>query len=553
MEGVRRLGRRLRASGHGPGPGRSVQPGAGYAEWIALHERPDLPGAGTGPSPLVRVTIEGAAEAADTDVALARTLRSLHAQRHTGWVAVDPRGTLLAAGASPADGRDASTADAAALRTWVEAGDQLAPDALSAVVAVFETDREAWVVFTDEDVWSDGQSRTQPRFKPGVDLELLRAGHALGSLTVVREPAGQRPGASTDSPLDQVLQVIESAGERAVVHLPRVLCHRASTPPAASQTDLAAIERHLRRTAPGAELHVDAASGAARVVYPLPSALPSVTLVMPTRNQPGRLRAAVTSLLSVTAYGSFDLLLVDNGSDMPEALSALRDLAVLPRVQVRRDDRPFNWSALNNAAAADARGDLLCFINDDVEACDAAWLDEMVRLAVRPDVGVVGARLWYPDRTVQHAGLVLNPEAGASHLFQHLPESDDGYLGLAAVARRVSAVTGACLLVRRELFVSVGGFDETLPSDFNDVDFCLRLADAGFRTLWTPHANLVHHEGASRGTWDDPAHRRRFTRAHAQFVRRWGARLDGDPHFNPNLSVSRENPPLAWPPRAHRR
>ncbi len=543
MKGVRRLAQRLsgdaRRAEHEP-----PKPGPGYADWLALYETPAVAPLDHASRAVVEVRVRG-----DNPVARERTLRSLAAQRHTRWIACDRHGLTLAHGPDVVPASADVMAGNERLVTWIDAGDQLAPDALLLVAAAFATNPSAQLVCTDDDVWPDGGARTAPRFLPDADIDLLRAGRPPGGLTVFREPANAAPPAADDGVLDRVLRTLEAAGESAAVHLPRVLLHAATDARPCGEDDWRAVEQHLRRSYPAASLVRDPQRRSARVAYPLPSPAPSVTLVMPTRNQPVRLRTAVDSIQGVTSYAPFDLLIVDNGSDRADARQALRDLAVRPGVRVERDDRPFNWSALNNAAAARATGDLLCFINDDVEAYEPAWLEALARLAVRADVGVVGARLWYPNRTLQHAGLVLHPQTGASHLFQHLPPDDLGYLGLAGVTRRVSAVTGACLVVRREVFAAVGGFDETLPSDFNDVDFCLRVGEAGLKTLWTPDANLVHHEGATRGTWDDSAHRKRFEQARRQFVARWGARLAHDPHFNPNLSLSRENPPLAWPPR----
>lgn len=543
MKGVRRLAQRLsgdaRRADHEP-----PRPGLGYADWIALYDTPAVVALDDVSRAVFEVRLRG-----DNSVARDRTLRSLVAQRHTRWMAYDRDGLALAHGPDVAPASAGVEAGNERLITWLDQGDQLAPDALLLVAAAFAAHPSAQLVYTDDDVWPEGGARTAPRFVPDADFDLLRAGRLPGGLTVFREVANVAPHAADDGVLDRVLRTLEAAGESAAVHLPRVLLHAATDARPTGEDDWRAVEQHLRRSHPAASLVVDSQRRSARVVYPLPSPAPSVTLVMPTRNQPVRLRAAVDSILRVTTYAPFDLLIVDNGSDRADARQALRDLAARPGVRVQRDDRPFNWSALNNAASSGATGDLLCFINDDVEAYEPAWLEALVRLAVRADMGVVGARLWYPDRTLQHAGLVLHPQTGASHLFQHLPPDDVGYLGLAGVTRRVSAVTGACLVVRREVFAAVGGFDETLPSDFNDVDFCLRVGEAGLKTVWTPDANLVHHEGASRGRWDDRAHRERFEQARRQFVARWGARLAHDPHFNPNLSLSRENPPLAWPPR----
>lgn len=525
----------------------------GYAEWIATYDAPPAPGLSAGAGvpwrPLVFIHVSG------TDTrARALTLDSLRAQHHGRWVALDEADTWLARGAESADETPATETDT--LRAAIHAGDRLPPHALSSVIQTFALHAHAALVYTDEDQWPDGGARIQPRFAPDFDLDLLCATGALGGLVVSRDASRSMHASEVSSSVahqppttSHVLRLVESSGPGVVVHVPRVLLHRGGPPPSPASSDWQAVEAYLARQAPGATLTADVGGGPARVRYPLPARVPTVTLVMPTRNQPASLRHAVDSIRHVTAYASFDLLIVDNGSDTPEALDYLGTLSRQPDVRVVRDDRPFNWSALNNAAAMQVTSDLLCFLNDDVEAYEPEWLEELVRLAVRPDVGVVGARLWYPDDTLQHGGLVLHPFSGASHLHPYLRRDARGYLGLTRSTRRVSAVTGACLVVRREVFDAAGGFDEALPSDFNDVDFCLRVGADGLKTLYTPCANLIHHEGRTRGNWDDPAHRRRFAAARRLFVDRWGTRLARDPWFNPNLSTSRADPPLAWPPR----
>jgi GT2 family glycosyltransferase len=224
------------------------------------------------------------------------------------------------------------------------------------------------------------------------------------------------------------------------------------------------------------------------------------------------------------------LLLVDNGSVEPETQTLVERLADRPGVTVLRDDRPFNWAALNNTAASQARADVLLFLNNDVAVPAEGWLEALVRQCRRPEVGVVGARLLYPGGSVQHAGIVLGLGGAAGHVLVGLPGDEAGYLGMAVRCREVSAVTGACLMTRRQVFEELGGFDESLGLDLNDVDFCLRAGKLGYRVLYEPVAKLVHHESPSRGTSGSAPDIRRF-------VERWEkALLDGDPYLSPHLS-----------------
>jgi len=230
-------------------------------------------------------------------------------------------------------------------------------------------------------------------------------------------------------------------------------------------------------------------------------------------------------------------VIVDNGSRDPRAVAYLAALATQPGIQVIRDDSPFNYSRLNNGAVAHCRGEVICLLNDDIEVVTPNWLEEMVSFAVKADVGAVGARLWYPDGTLQHGGVIIGAGGVAGHAHLRLPKGSPGYFGRAVLQQELSAVTGACLMVRRTVFAEVGGLDEQIAVAFNDIDFCLRLRAAGYRNIWTPFAELIHHESASRGPEDSPEKITRFQREVCFMHERWGDVLAGDPHYNLNLSM----------------
>jgi GT2 family glycosyltransferase len=244
-------------------------------------------------------------------------------------------------------------------------------------------------------------------------------------------------------------------------------------------------------------------------------------------------------------------VIVDNGSVQAATADYLTSIAADPRVRVIRDDRPFNFSALNNTAARAARGEILGFVNNDVEVIGPDWLEEMVSRLCQPDVAAVGAKLLYGNGTVQHAGVALGIGGVAGHTGKGLHRLEPGYFGELQLARSVSAVTAACMLVKRAAFEAAGGFDEAdLAVAFNDVDLCLRLRQAGLRIVWTPYAELYHRESASRGS--DAvlvSKRQRFLKEHALMRRRWRDVLDRDPYYNPNLSLATERLAIAFPPR----
>ncbi|HTO99095.1 MAG TPA: glycosyltransferase, partial [Myxococcales bacterium] len=240
-------------------------------------------------------------------------------------------------------------------------------------------------------------------------------------------------------------------------------------------------------------------------------------------------------------------------SRSPETLDYLASLERRRVARVLRFDAPFNFSALNNFAAAQATGAVLGLLNNDIEALEEGWLEEMVSQAMRPDIGAVGARLLYPDRTVQHAGVVVGIGGVASHPHKRARSDDPGYAGRAQLVQDVSAVTAACLLVRSETFHRVGGFDEAFPVAFNDVDFCLRVRQLGLRNLWTPFATLIHHESKSRGSDEVSRGKRARFRSEYQLMRsRWGEALLNDPAYSPNLTLEADDFSFAWPPRVRK-
>jgi GT2 family glycosyltransferase len=286
-----------------------------------------------------------------------------------------------------------------------------------------------------------------------------------------------------------------------------------------------------------------------RVHWPIPSPAPKVSLIVPTRDRVELLRMCVESLLEKTRYPNFEVLVVDNRSADPEALAYLASLRGRDRVRVMSYDAPFNYSAINNLAAANCDGQVLGLVNNDIEVISEDWLDELVGHALRPDVGAVGAMLYYPDRTIQHAGVILGLGGIANHAYVGQPAGYPGHGARGKVAQNLSAVTAACVVVRREVFEEVGGLDEAFEVAFNDVDFCLRLLSRGYRNVWTPFAELYHHESASRGRDDSEEKARRFQGEVRRMERRWGDFLHADPAYNPNMSLEIPGFELAQPPR----
>ena len=472
--------------------------------------------------------------------------------------ASDARVRLLAVPQGGAAGRQALLD---AVRTpWVaftDTSDRWREHALPLLAEAAARWPQAVLVYADEDRLDPAGERVDPGFKCDWNPELLlgedcigrpamwRAAQlrATGALETVSEAAWQH---------DLALRATERAADDAVVHVPHVLLHRLKAPAVDARASALAVQAHFDRTGIAAQAQAwpgGEARGGVEVRFALPEPPPSVTIVIPTRNGLDILRAAVESIQRLTSYPRFDILIVDNGSDDPACLAYLKRLSQTPGVGVLRDERPFNYSALNNAAVARASGDVVALLNNDIEVIAPGWLDEMVSLAAQPGVGAVGARLLYSDHTLQHGGVILGLNGYAGHAYRGAPAAD--LPPRMHRLQRFCAVTGACLVVRRSTYLQAGGLDEeAFTVGFNDIDFCLRLRAMGLRNLWTPRADLYHHESRSRGSdFRDPARLQRFERERQIFWQRWGAVARCDPAYNPNLTLEREDFSPADPPR----
>ena len=445
--------------------------------------------------------------------------------------------------------------------------DVLAPHALYLVAEELAAHPDADLLYTDEDKIGPAGGHSDPFFKPDFDPDLLLSQNYFCHLGVyrtslVREVGGFRTGFEGSQDYDLCLRCLVNSKAERVRHVPFVLYHwRIHPASTASGTGAkgyahaageAAIRGYLEGSAPGAQVGPGRFDTTYRVRYRVPAPEPHVSIAIPTRD--GRfLQRCLAALRKQTRYGRFETLIVDNGSRDPRTLDLLATLHAQGAIRVVRDDRAFNYAALNNLAARESRGEVLVLLNDDVEPISDDWLEEMVSHALRPEVGAVGARLLYPDGTVQHAGIVLGLYGVAGHLHRRLPARAAGYFSRPHLIHEVSAVTAACMAVRRSVFDEVGGFDETnLPVSFNDVDFCLRLREKGYRNVWTPYAELIHHESATRDRDDAPANRARSAAEADYMRRRWAAMLESDPFYSPNLSLTSEQADLAWPPRVRR-
>lgn len=442
--------------------------------------------------------------------------------------------------------------------------DLLTEHALYWIVEAINRNPEAGLIYSDEDKVDATNQRYDPYFKSELNYELLLAQNMICHLGVyrtaqVRSLGGFRTGFEGGQDYDLALRVIEQLEPAQVVHVPQVLYHwrafAGSTALGAGEKNYAAVAgrravaEHLTRRGLAAEVTAAPEAPAQnRVRFACPAPQPLVSIIIPTKDRADLLEMCLKSLQAKTSYTNYEVIIVDNGSVEP-ATQALFDRLQAPRFKVVRDDSPFNYSALNNSAARLARGELLCLMNNDIEILTPDWLEEMVSFAWREDVGCVGARLWYPDGRLQHGGCVIGVGGIAGHSHKYLSRGQVGYFARAVLHQSFSAVTAACLLVRRSIFEQMGGLDEQLVVAFNDVDFCLRVQAAGYRNVWTPYAEMNHHESASRGEEDSPEKIARFKREIDYMKARWGDSLLNDPTYSHNLTLDGEDFSYAWPPR----
>jgi GT2 family glycosyltransferase len=422
--------------------------------------------------------------------------------------------------------------------------DQIARQAIAVVRTVLREEPQTVLLFGDEDWLSAAGVRTRPFFKPGWDPELQRGQDLVGPFGVYATAALRQIGLTgLDGPAwlyDLTGRMAAEARPDRIRHVAAVLCHRAIAPPpghAAAMVQHAQAQLHAEGI--GAVIEpVPGRPGWQRVTYALPPSEPLVSIIIATRDQPALLQACMDGILHHTAYRRFEVLIVDNGTVDPDALALLTALAQDSRVRVLRRPGSFNWSALNNDGADHAQGDILLFLNNDVAVLHPDWLDALVAQAMQPGVGVVGAKLLYPDGRVQHGGITTDRHGTPRHLLRFAGTNDPGPYGLLTMARNVWSVTGACLAVRRDLFVQVGGLNEGLPIAYNDVEFCLRLTVEGYRILWTPLAVLEHRELASRPPDHLGARREQSRRELERLHRDWGSLVFHDPFLTPHFEMT---------------
>ena len=440
----------------------------------------------------------------------------------------------------------------------VDHDDVIDPDALLLVAKEIRDRPDVKIIYSDQDLISINDKRSSPFFKPDFDRLLICEHNYVSHLGVydaqlVRKVGGCRIGLEGSQDHDMLLRCIEHITDQQIFHIPKVLyswrtspgsvANSSSAKPYAAIAGRQAVEEHLRRVN-GVDVEVE--HGPFPLTYRPKyqvSGTPLVSIIMPTRDHLAITRTAVESVLDKTAYQNYEIIIVDNGSVEERTLNWFKHIqADDNRVRVLRDDRPFNYSALNNNAVKYANGDYLVLLNNDIEVISRDWLSEMLALAQRDNAGCIGAKLYYPDGRIQHAGVVIGLTTVANHPYNFFAGHDYGYFSGLKFRRAYTAVTAACLLVSKEIFNKLGGLNENdLQIAYNDVDFCLKVAKAGYQNAWTPYAELTHHESISRGYEDTPEKRARFQKEAEYMIAQWKTNTFVDPAYNINLTKDRSD------------
>jgi len=381
---------------------------------------------------------------------------------------------------------------------------------------------------------------------------------AMFQRVLVETIGGFRPDFQDNEEYDLVLRCTRACGAGQIRHIPRVLYHRhvdgsEDRRPSALEnfeSGKRAISDHLASLGITATVQRGRAMGY-QVSYPNPMPHPRVTVLIATTANPAILKPCITSVLARTSYHNFDVLLLVNerNQGLTDRAALLNHFAQDARVRtVSCPDRPFNYSWVNNLGAKKASGEILCFLNDDTEVITGDWLEQLVARVSLPDVAAAGPMLYHQDETIQHAGVILGLGGIAGHACHQLPRGEPGYFGRACLEQDVSCVTAACMVIRSKIFRELGGFDETMPLAYNDVDLCIRVRQAGWRIIWTPAVELYHRQFASLGKHNSRRHSKQFASDVNLMRQRWGDLLTCDPFYNRNLSLDRQNR-LAFPPR----
>lgn len=433
--------------------------------------------------------------------------------------------------------------------------DTLAPFALFEVVKAINKNPDADFIYSDEDKLSeDGKKRTNPHFKPEFAPDTLRSYNYICHLSVIKKELLNkvgyfREGFEESQDYDLILRCTEKA--KKIIHIPKILYHwrmsensvaqDPNAKPYAYESGKKALKEHLERIGLKATPRDGMFLGSYKIDYDILNNY-KVSIIIPNKDHKEDLETCINSIIEKTAYKNYEIIIVENNSKEKSIFDYYKSLQTYDFIKIITWNKPFNYSAVNNYAVKHSNARILLFLNNDTEVITPNWLEEMISFTQRKDVGIVGAKLLYKDNTIQHGGVIIGIGGVAGHAFKYFNIDDDGYFGRLKIVQNLSAITGACLMIRKEVFEEVGGFDEGYPVAFNDIDLCMKVRDKNYLVVWTPYAMLYHHESKSRGYDDSPEKIERFNKETELFKKKWDYSLKNcDPYYNPNLTLEKED------------
>ncbi len=441
--------------------------------------------------------------------------------------------------------------------------DLLHPEALNAMALSICADSKLDILYSDEDKVNEQGQFEQPHFKPKWSPDLLFSHNYICHFLVIRRAlvehiGGFRLGVEGSQDYDLVLRATKASSAERIAHLPYVLYHwriaegstaldgaaksYAEISGLKALNDYMAASAHEKDVKNKVTVSLGLLTNTYKINWPVPSPAPLVSIIIPTKNRQDLVRQCLDSIFQRTDYSNFEILLVDNQSEDAKALAYFDLLEKEGKVRLLAYQKPFNYSAINNYAVTQAKGEVIVLMNNDTEILNSAWLGEMVSHCCRDEIGCVGAKLYYPDQRIQHAGVILGIGGVAGHSHKYFPRQHPGYFKRLQIVQNLSAVTGACLAVRKKVFEQVSGLNEQdLAIAFNDVDFCLKVLQAGYRNIWTPYAEMMHHESVSRGHEDTPEKVIRFNKEVDYMKKTYGKHLLSDPYYSPWLTLEKED------------
>ena len=446
--------------------------------------------------------------------------------------------------------------------TFLDHDDELAPFALYEVVKLLDDNVELDFIYSDEDKITTKGIRIDPFFKPNWSPDMFLSHNYLCHLSVIRKDlvdivGGFREGYDGSQDYDLFLRVTELIDEKRIAHIPTILYHwrlvlgsaaeLVSAKPYALVAAKKALDDALARRGIEGEVSDGLFTSSYRVRYKIIGS-PKVSIIIPTKDKVNILKTCVESIIEKTDYKNYEIVIVDNQSKEEETFAYYDKIKNNREIKILEYTRPFNFSAINNYAASEVDAEYILFLNNDTEVISNEWLSAMLEHAQRKEIGAVGAKLLYPNNTIQHAGVILGitgtpgKKGVAGHSHKYLPNTEYGYFLKAHLIENISAVTAACMMLRKGVFEEVGGFDEIMSIAFNDVDLCLKIRERGYLIVYTPYAKLYHYESLSRGYEDNPEKQTRFLNEVEYMREKWGHAIDeGDPYYNPNLTLDKED------------